>query len=544
MKRLLILVALITCYVSFSAMAQTESHLRVFSNGDAGEWHVSTEQIDSIKYVTSTIEVDENTTDKKYIITYLDNEGAVIKEDTLEYGAMPNFTPEKIVRGNYDITLKYWIPAVTSVKSDATYTAVYDSVSNITTVVFLDYAGAIIGKQFLEPDSSIKYPTEIPIKESDLEKGYDYKHRKWETTKSSDGKSQICQSILSYSLHKYATILKVDTDTFLVSKEDKNYNPPLYIIYDSIQGNWTKLNKWSKNTTLMTQDTIIFTATREKISSSLTEGIIEYPFPINDSTVIYFSKGNLQYNAGDGNTHKTADSTAQGTWRFAERQYDYFGEENIGKDSTYNGWVDLFEWGSSGWEGTHDHDGYVALDTAQCRNADWGVYNAISNGGNEPGLWRTLSSFEWAYLLNRSDWAFAKIGKDSALCLVIFPSAFVVPDTMNIVYASTPYNHNFYESYSGNYYIGAVDSKYYENAFSEEEFEELEARGAIALPCAGHIGGFSNNEFNEYGNIWTSIHNEMGAATELYFGKKFGSGNVDTDVKKSVRLVHVVECKR
>ena len=32
-------------------------------------------------------------------------------------------------------------------------------------------------------------------------------------------------------------------------------------------------------------------------------------------------------------------------------------------------------------------------------NYDWGVNNAISNGGNEAGLWRTLTIEEWKYLM-------------------------------------------------------------------------------------------------------------------------------------------------
>ena len=49
-----------------------------------------------------------------------------------------------------------------------------------------------------------------------------------------------------------------------------------------------------------------------------------------------FSKGNLQYKA----------STNE--WKFAEHQYDFIGEGNNNISSTYNGWIDLFGWGTSG----------------------------------------------------------------------------------------------------------------------------------------------------------------------------------------------------
>ena len=38
--------------------------------------------------------------------------------------------------------------------------------------------------------------------------------------------------------------------------------------------------------------------------------------------------------------------------------------------------------------------------TDECAYADWGVYNAISNGGNKPGLWRTPTGEEWEWVLN------------------------------------------------------------------------------------------------------------------------------------------------
>ena len=48
-----------------------------------------------------------------------------------------------------------------------------------------------------------------------------------------------------------------------------------------------------------------------------------------------FTKGNLQYNKGNG------------TWRFAEHQYDYIGDSNANIDDPgFNGWVDMFGWGT------------------------------------------------------------------------------------------------------------------------------------------------------------------------------------------------------
>ena len=93
------------------------------------------------------------------------------------------------------------------------------------------------------------------------------------------------------------------------------------------------------------------------------------PFSVADGMTVLFSSGSLQYNAALG-THQCADGTTkQGTWRFAEHQWDmvgmgygltdetdfnYIGGTILNSDnrlvsSTYNGWIDLFGWGTSGW---------------------------------------------------------------------------------------------------------------------------------------------------------------------------------------------------
>ncbi len=538
--------------------------MQVYINGDNGAWNEPVEEIDSIKYTRDTIEIDDDVEDKKYLIHFQGPNG-YIKTDTLAFGEMPKYQPVAYYTNytyNNCVThyFKHWEPAITKVRGNASYYAVYESIGSELERIYIDYKDSIILKVFPDDFFSASYryedtaPQNVPTKPNNFHYKYTFKEWKGSMTYgcrgcdnwsgeayTSDGLQagiyQIYKEVLDSTLIQYDIILKYDGQSATV-KSFFDYKPTPSVFSPTLQ-DWVDVT-WVQDLSLVEHDTIIYTASFKDIAKRA-EVTLPAPFHINDSTIIYFSKGNLQYNAGDGNTHKTADSTARGTWRFAERQYDYVGEENIGKDSTYNGWVDLFEWGSSGWKGNHDHKYYVALDTAQCRNADWGVYNAISNGGDEPGLWRTLSFQEWAYLLNRSNWGFAKIGENSTLCLVIFPSEFITPDTMNIVYASTSDKNDFFES-SGliGYGPGITDSN--TNTFTDEEFEELEARGVVALPFAGHVGGdySSSNEFNEYGNIWTSNH-YYNSAYEIYFGKIVSSRDVGIYAKKSVRLVHVVE---
>ena len=130
-------------------------------------------------------------------------------------------------------------------------------------------------------------------------------------------------------------------------------------------------------------------------------------FSVSKVKRVRFSKGNLQY------------QPYTGIWRFAENQTDAVLEDNSDISPDYDGWIDLFGWGTSGWnsgakaympyETNDDWTAYipgndtVANLSGEYANADWGVYNKISNGGNEPGIWRTLSYDEWDYLFNRNN---------------------------------------------------------------------------------------------------------------------------------------------
>ena len=163
-------------------------------------------------------------------------------------------------------------------------------------------------------------------------------------------------------------------------------------------------------------------ATLCAISMMATDGALDGKFTINaNGDQVLFSQGNLQYQASTD------------TWRFAENQWDTIGAGNEAISATNEGWIDLFGWATSGWNGgtavnyqpwastnnpggyaqewnyfgygpdwldADNHEQYHNIDSIWA-NYDWGVYNAISNGGNQAGMWRTLSRAEWNYIINK-----------------------------------------------------------------------------------------------------------------------------------------------
>jgi hypothetical protein len=218
---------------------------------------------------------------------------------------------------------------------------------------------------------------------------------------------------------------------------------------------------------------------------------------VSSSEKVYFSQGNLQYRASDEH------------WRFAEHQYDYIGEDNSNISSTYSNYIDLFGWGTSGW-----NSGAVCYQpwstsgslsdyypggscnnnlTGSYANADWGVYNAIYNGGNIAGQWRTLTEDEWWYVLyGRSD-ASSKYGrgKVNGVCgMILLPDSWTLPSGL----------------------IFTAGNSSYANVYTTEQWEQMEQNGAFFLPAAGYRSGTSVHGVGSSGHYWSASYLDSNSA--------------------------------
>ncbi len=76
-----------------------------------------------------------NATKNSYTITWLNEDGSLIDQTTVEYGVVPTHAdPVKENTAEYTYTFAGWTPEVVAVVSDATYTATFDSVVNTYTI--------------------------------------------------------------------------------------------------------------------------------------------------------------------------------------------------------------------------------------------------------------------------------------------------------------------------------------------------------------------------------------------------------------------------
>lgn len=297
-------------------------------------------------------------------------------------------------------------------------------------------------------------------------------------------------------------------------------------------------------------------------------------FTVNsEGKQVYFSQGNLQYQASTKN------------WRFAENQYDMIGEDNDAISSTNEGWIDLFGWGTSGYDNTANDPFAVnyqpwatsadklskqytikgtEIESINCEmkpitgkcdttwaggetyksddvnnygygpstfltdknltgtsaNYDWGVYNAISNGGNEAGQWRTLTIDEWNYIFYDRPLA-QYLRSQATVCgvhgYVLLPDDFTLPEGLSWSYQTNDWDTNTY---------------------GPQSWSAMEATGAVFLPAAGYRDGTGVVNVGSGGTYWSASYDYQYGARFVYFGSGGALTNYGNRYYgRSVRLV-------
>ena len=245
----------------------------------------------------------------------------------------------------------------------------------------------------------------------------------------------------------------------------------------------------------------VITANATAVTPQNSESYIEKHLPgyfsVGENKHVKFSQGNLQYRASTD------------TWRFANEQYHCVTlEKNKQISQTYNEWIDLLKFASSGYNGLYpwSNTHYSSSDNITGTNYDWGQYNAIKNGGNTAGLWRTMTIDEWRYLFYYRDnasslFAFATIEDQ--------PGIIVLPDN----YTNTTLN------------TGEAYFDWNSNVLNAEEWQSYENIGGVFLPANGStldnlnsthgfywsstVGSYCNDCSDPYGAVaWYFTHNQ------------------------------------
>ena len=277
-------------------------------------------------------------------------------------------------------------------------------------------------------------------------------------------------------------------------------------------------------------------------------------FSVSASQVVYFSRGNLQYQASTN------------TWRFAENQYDAVGGSNGSNNAApYNtssandspsdsqtGWIDLFGWAASGITRT----GVTAYQpySTSTNNADYGTTTTKSAdetlgdydwGKNMGDGWRTLTAEEWGYLIGPGIGGTTPSDKRAnyqslrGLCKITvsgtdYPGLMILPDDL---YNNLPSEGSIASKWSA-CAVAAASLNYTLATFTEAEWTALQAAGAVFLPAAGYRYT-TVNYAGAYGDYWSS----SASSDKLAFFLRFYAGYLNPENSgnryngRSVRLV-------
>lgn len=218
---------------------------------------------------------------------------------------------------------------------------------------------------------------------------------------------------------------------------------------------------------------------------------------------VVFAPGNLQYCA------------SRDEWRFAEHQYDMVGYDNDKISQTYSGYIDLFGWGTSGYNScmpylTTTDDYQYGSDagfhfSSEYARYDWGIYNSsrIKNNPDPSYQWQVLNNSDWKIIFNYNRHTLATVcGVPGVL---IFPAGFEVDE-----------NEISYDDYL---HKVVKDEKY------------LTDNGLVFLPAAGYREGTTcaRETTGWYHTASDSGGTSTGCVIVKFYSSrddKYGNGNI------------------
>ncbi|MBQ3831791.1 MAG: hypothetical protein II815_01285, partial [Bacteroidales bacterium] len=225
-----------------------------------------------------------------------------------------------------------------------------------------------------------------------------------------------------------------------------------------------------------------------KTFTTISDGKIDALYSVSSTSKVYFSKGNLSYQSG--------------TWSFVESQLEYgsyfcYGTGNNPVITSYS---------------YYDYPTFT----------DWGT-NPISNGGNIPNQWRTLSKDEWDYLL------FTRTTTSN-----IRYAMAIVNGVAGVILLPDNWNSSYYPLNSTN----TTNAAFSVNTISPLGWLLIEASGAVFLPAAGE-NYYGMLHVGEWGHYWsqTGYNGIEGAYILRFYNNNLAIIQSSRGRGESVRLV-------
>jgi hypothetical protein len=267
------------------------------------------------------------------------------------------------------------------------------------------------------------------------------------------------------------------------------------------------------------------------IDSENPTGMLIGEFSLSSTKKAHFSKGNLQWTSLLSHSYidnnNVLQTNGEGTYRFAEHQWDFVGDggttagnvsdgNNTLISATYTGWIDLFGWGT----GTNPYLS-ITEQSAYSTWHDWSKH-AIYNGGNVAGTWYTMQRDEFLSVAGGDNSGLATV--DGVKGVIFIPDNFVDP-------MKNKGNNAFI--------IYRVEHNWTSNVYDSDGWKEMEAVGVVFLPAAGYRYGTSF--YHIYDNnvvlAYYSWRSDNTSGVTIYYYK----GPIYPQCGYPVRLVKVIE---
>ena len=460
--------AIPTYDVTFLDWNGTELHKENVEEGDGAKGPAkdpAREGYDFTGWDKTIGNITENTTAtalyavRNYIVTFLDWDGTVLSKEIVEYGKDAKGPETEPAREGYNFT--GWSKPVTNIKADLTVTAQYEKAID---EVYGVRSGNTLTLYYDKERSKLSGKTDWSDYKESITKVVLHKSMQDARPTSLANWFRDFSSLTEIENLDYLNVSEVEKMDFMFYncsslttihcnndwyKNSTSFASSPYMFTGCtklVGGNGTVYNPSEVNRSYAHPDKVgnpgYFTAHEEVIENEELTGL----FTVNNSgKQVVFSKGNLQYKASINE------------WQFAPNQYTIIGEKNKNIAADYDGWIDLFGWGT-GNNPTQASTNSGAYSTF----TDWGT-NSISNGGDHK--WHTLSMDEWDYIINQRS-----ADKRGPAVIAGINGFVLLPDEW-----TQPYGTSF----------DPTAKKPEDNTYTAEEWQKMEENGAVFLPCAG-----------------------------------------------------------
>ena len=260
----------------------------------------------------------------KYIITFCNDDGTILQQDTLELGEMPEYRggiPTKDSTEQYNYTFIGWSQEVVPVTKDVTYYAQYEATLNQYEINFYDWDGTLLQSSMMNYGEWPAYYNSDPWREADAQ--YTYTFSGWSPELS------MVTGHLSYYAQYEATLNQYEInfcnwDGTLLQSEWLNYGEwPNY--YNSeptreadAQYTYT-FSGWSPELSMVTGH-LSYYAQYESTLNQYEINFYNWDGTLLQSNMVNYGEWPMYYNSDP--------------WRESDAQYTY----------TFTGWSPRLDW--------------------------------------------------------------------------------------------------------------------------------------------------------------------------------------------------------